>query len=336
MENRLIKEIKINYDLDLNTRMGNTDVSVKLTGMEDGYLSASLVDQAGEAVDSIFPIVLEEQMEFCLQVKSPHLWNAERPYLYTLVIELLNQNHETIERMTRKIPFYKWEILDGKTCLNRVPVKFKAEVWKDTVFVPEKADDFLNLDDEIFSVNAKKKIWQDLVSMKKNGKNAVVVEAAFVTEELEFWCHVCGIYLIVRGESPDAVRLLTEYTAQLDKDGQGSLMENDFQMQVVQTGVMIENHSTFVNASEYELYYEIAGADHIVMWGTMETDIPAGKSRFIELPFTTPDRAGEYRYLAALRLKEDTAWENKGYVIAQADTKIWNIYDTRVKRSKPT
>ncbi|MGN0355505.1 MAG: beta-galactosidase domain 4-containing protein [Muricoprocola sp.] len=327
----------MNSDLDLNTGTGNTDVSVKLSGMADGYLAACLMDQAGEAVDSIFPIVLEEKMEFCLQVKNPHLWNAERPYLYTLVVEILDQNHETTERTTRRIPFYKWEILDGKTCLNRIPVKFKAEVWKDAAFLSKKADVFSDLDDEIFAVNEKKKVWQELVAMKKKGKNAVIVEAAHVTEELEFWCHICGIYLIVRGESPDAARLLTEYKAQLDKDGQGSLMENDFQMQVVQTGVMIENHSTFVNASEYELYYEIAGPDYIVMQGTMEADVPAGKCRFIELPFRTPDRAGEYRYLAALRLKEDTAWEYKGYVIAQAETMLCNIYEnTRVKRSKPT
>ena len=62
-----------------------------------------------------------------LQVDSPVLWNAEKPYLYTLTLEKAG------ERIMQKIGFREISI-DGQNaiCINGVPVKFKGVNHHDT------------------------------------------------------------------------------------------------------------------------------------------------------------------------------------------------------------
>lgn len=44
-------------------------------------LCASLVDREGQEMDRIFPLPMEEEMQFCMRVEDPQLWNAEDPLL---------------------------------------------------------------------------------------------------------------------------------------------------------------------------------------------------------------------------------------------------------------
>ena len=57
------------------------------------------------------------------------------------------------------------------------------------------------------------------------------------------------------------------------------------------------------------------------------TDVPAGTSKFVDIPFRCPAESGEYRYQVSLCLKKDVIWAPKGYVIATAETKISNLYE---------
>lgn len=87
----------------------------------------------------------------------------------------------------------------------------------------------------------------------------------------------------------------------------------DFSLQVVQTGVLIENTSTFVDASEYDLHYEILDESGKI-WSENElcTEVPAGTSKYVDIPFEHPSEPGEYIYRVSLRLKKDAAWLQKG------------------------
>ena len=48
------------------------------------------------------------------EIKNPHKWTAETPYLYTLVLKLKNENAETVETVACKVGFRKVEISDGQ------------------------------------------------------------------------------------------------------------------------------------------------------------------------------------------------------------------------------
>lgn len=53
-------------------------------------------------------------------------WNAETPYLYTLIINHVDKEGKIIETISHKIGFRKAEILHGLFLLNGVAVKFKG------------------------------------------------------------------------------------------------------------------------------------------------------------------------------------------------------------------
>ncbi len=59
-------------------------------------------------------------------VNNPHLWSAEKPYLYTVNIELLNDKKEVLEATTQKFGFRKIEIKNNKVYINNQLVMFKG------------------------------------------------------------------------------------------------------------------------------------------------------------------------------------------------------------------
>ena len=60
------------------------------------------------------------------EIKNPHKWTAETPYLYTLVLKLKNENAETVETVACKVGFRKVEISDGQLLINGNPVRLRG------------------------------------------------------------------------------------------------------------------------------------------------------------------------------------------------------------------
>ena len=59
-------------------------------------------------------------------IKNPCKWSAEDPNLYTLVLELLNNDGEVLEATTVRTGFRKVEIIDGQFMVNGKPVEFRG------------------------------------------------------------------------------------------------------------------------------------------------------------------------------------------------------------------
>ncbi len=57
-------------------------------------------------------------IKFAQQVKNPTKWNTENPFLYDLVITLLNEKNEILEILPSKVGFRKIEIIDGVLKVN--------------------------------------------------------------------------------------------------------------------------------------------------------------------------------------------------------------------------
>jgi beta-galactosidase len=60
------------------------------------------------------------------EIKTPHKWSAENPYLYTLVVSLKNADGEVIEAIPSKVGFREIEIKDGRILVNGRAVKLKG------------------------------------------------------------------------------------------------------------------------------------------------------------------------------------------------------------------
>ncbi|MEL6852489.1 MAG: glycoside hydrolase family 2 TIM barrel-domain containing protein, partial [Bacteroidota bacterium] len=112
------------------------DTYIKNYGTKKGkklQMQYTLYDRNNrEVFDAIFPALRtikggeETKVEFGWPVQSPHLWSAENPNLYTLVIRLLNKKMDVQEVIATRIGFRKSEIKNGQLLVNDRPVYIKG------------------------------------------------------------------------------------------------------------------------------------------------------------------------------------------------------------------
>lgn len=122
------------YFVDVTTEDGKrpeyADVRIRLKYLDQPCATAIRIltvqgEVIAEAENATAPNeeMQEEKMEdfdlsVRLAIKNPQLWNAESPYLYTLVLET---EHEVI---TDKIGIRKIEIRENNVCINGTVIKF--------------------------------------------------------------------------------------------------------------------------------------------------------------------------------------------------------------------
>ena len=59
-------------------------------------------------------------------VKSPRRWTAETPELYTLTLELKNNENIVLEQVTQKVGFRHIDIREGQMFINNSPIRFRG------------------------------------------------------------------------------------------------------------------------------------------------------------------------------------------------------------------
>ncbi|MCF0176536.1 MAG: DUF4981 domain-containing protein [Bacteroidales bacterium] len=67
-----------------------------------------------------------------MKVESPHLWSAERPYLYTVLVELLDAKGNALEATFQKHGFRKIDIINNRVYVNGHQTFFKGVNRHDT------------------------------------------------------------------------------------------------------------------------------------------------------------------------------------------------------------
>lgn len=319
-----IEKIETKVTWEEERAVGNVEASVWIGGMEqqteeirkpglyltsaESYTSpvlcASLVNRDGQEMDRMFPLPLEEEMQFCMRVEDPQLWNAEDPYCYQLVLEIMEGENFCQDRRVEPVAFSGWKIVDGQTCINGKAVVFRGVALPEEKKEPEDIQEFLQ-------------------TMKQNFQNTLLVKTEQKSVQLQRWCLEYGIYLLEEGKDVDAGWMRARLDLEKEEES-----NPDFSLQVVQTGVLVENRSTFVDVSEYEMHYEVCDMNgRTISEGQLCTEISAGSSRYVDIPFEMPAQPGEYRFCVSLCLKRDTPWASKGYAVVSAETKISNLYE---------
>ncbi|MBN2045277.1 MAG: DUF4981 domain-containing protein [Anaerolineales bacterium] len=98
-------------------------------------LQVSLLDHEGEPICetiNIFDITLPgPKTSFCrlvgeTDIVNPKRWSAETPYLYTVLLELLNEEGDVLEATSQKFGFRTVVIKDKKLLINNQPVLIKG------------------------------------------------------------------------------------------------------------------------------------------------------------------------------------------------------------------
>ena len=116
-------------------------------------------------------------------VSSPILWSAEKPNLYTLLVEILSDDGSTLEVFKQEVGFRKFEIVNSVMRLNGKRIVFKGvnrhEFSSDKGRVPNRDN-----------------LITDLITMKQNNINAIRTSHYPNDEMLYDLCDQFGFYLI--------------------------------------------------------------------------------------------------------------------------------------------
>ena len=109
-----IRDFTVVADLDVQYKDATLAIDVDLIG--EGSVEADLYDASGGKVLS------HPQRK----ISNPAKWTAETPTLYTLLLTLKDAAGNVVEVIPQRIGFREIEIIDGKYCVNGVPVLIKG------------------------------------------------------------------------------------------------------------------------------------------------------------------------------------------------------------------
>lgn len=174
------------YDMTVKTILSDDLKSAKLDLMlsstAEGSVRVRLGDGIKDIIDEKSP--LKEETALSFNVPSPDLWSAEKPNLYDLTIEVLNNSGKMTEIVKERVGFRKIAIgKDGILCLN----------GKRIIFRGVNRHEFTSLNGR---VPDRKAIITDLVNMKRNNINAVRTSHYPNSTLLYRLCDEYGLYVI--------------------------------------------------------------------------------------------------------------------------------------------
>lgn len=115
---------------------GRLDVDVSIKHYNDQVAGLTLNiqlldDQIGftAVVEKSIPFTksgTEQKINICEDIKSPRLWSAETPNLYTLLLTLTDHNGAVVESTSHKIGFRQIKINNGQLTVNGKAIKIKG------------------------------------------------------------------------------------------------------------------------------------------------------------------------------------------------------------------
>lgn len=117
------------------------------------------------------------------EIKAPHRWTAETPYLYTLNLTLQDASGNSLEKVTSKVGFRSVEVRQGLVLVNGRPIRFRGVNRHEH-------------DPYTARVMTEERMLQDVLLMKKANINAV--RTAHYPNHPRFYelCDSLGLYVM--------------------------------------------------------------------------------------------------------------------------------------------
>lgn len=302
----MIEEVRWKPDLEEDLRTGSLEVTVYGGGKQEPgtFLWAVLKDEEGNEADRIFPLPMEEKMQFCMQVQKVKLWNAEEVCLYDLVLEQKDEQDQVLRKVVKKIGFYRQKVNEQG----------------------------LNVNGRVISVRpvmAEKLQKEILAGCKGHFYNALVVHDDKERESLQELCLEYGLYRITGEEWEKLCQNESVPLKNLNLEVQRPEDNPNFELNVVRQGVLIENKSFFQNVSDYVIkcmvYKEGPSGRSVVRQCQLDEDVPPGSSRYMEFPFEMAGEIGKHIYRVELVRRKKVAWIPEGQAEAAGETVIMDF-----------
>lgn len=129
-----IRDLFIKTDFDAEYENANLimDFTVQnySNSVSKNKIKYSLYDKSNNRVltetSTTFDVNLKLEKTLQKEIKSPLKWSDEKPNLYRLVIELLDEKDNVIEVVTQRVGFRELEVKNGIALLNGKPLYFRG------------------------------------------------------------------------------------------------------------------------------------------------------------------------------------------------------------------
>lgn len=177
-----VRDLFVHAELDNSYSHGTLRLETELLGEAQGTIRAVLRDSHGRIAGQTAE-ALDEMVAMSLDAGQVQLWSAEKPYLYTLEICLMNDEGEIFEWVSQPVGFRRFEMIDNVMCLNGKRLVFHGVNRHE--FNAERGR----------AVTKEDMLW-DIRFLKQNNFNAVRT-SHYPNQSL--WYELCdkyGIYLI--------------------------------------------------------------------------------------------------------------------------------------------
>ncbi|WP_055669457.1 glycoside hydrolase family 2 TIM barrel-domain containing protein [Desnuesiella massiliensis] len=111
----------------------------------------------------------------------------------------------------------------------------------------------------------------------------------------------------------------------------------NIKLTIDRNGVLVKNQNLFIDTSEYYLEYSLACNGKEIFKDAIEVMVNADEEKYVELSLPQENKPGEYSINASFKLKESTAWADRGYIVAFGQF-IYNIEEEAISSElkKPT
>lgn len=212
-----MRDVRIRALLDDHYTDGLLELSVALRNYSaqaalEHTVFARLLDRDGQVVfeqlagatsaeNSAPEMILEAEMP----VSAPHKWSAEDPYLYILLLSLLDGNGHLVEVEQFAVGFRKVEVREGVFLFNGIPVKLQGVNRHET-------------HPDLGHAVSYESMVQDIILMKQHNINAV--RTSHYPDDAR-WLDLCdryGLYVIDEADLETHGFQLVEDWSQLAND----------------------------------------------------------------------------------------------------------------------
>lgn len=121
-----LQDVFVNGALENNFQNGRIDFEFAISGdYRDHHVVVEVLEK-GAVIASQQQTIDREYIKGQLKIERVKQWNAETPFLYDVVMTLLNSSGDVVEVIPQKCGFRNVEIKDGQLLVNGVAVMFKG------------------------------------------------------------------------------------------------------------------------------------------------------------------------------------------------------------------
>ncbi|GKX29287.1 beta-galactosidase [Vallitalea longa] len=115
-----ISNINLDTDFDIEKSTGILNIKSKIVG-ENTKLDINIYEN-----DRLIKSIKDAEQNFKMYIDNVKAWNAEEPFLYTVIANLKTAEGITIESIPQKIGFRSLAIIDGNLLLNGTKILMKG------------------------------------------------------------------------------------------------------------------------------------------------------------------------------------------------------------------